>query len=440
MAALKLPIGARGKDRPNPEQDALVAEKFSNFRSAVETGKGLIEEDHGLRTKRYSLFEKYASAAPGEGNEDVAAAFAKRENQLVNSKCKQWSTGDFEEQRVLGEGAFGTVHLVREKGSGTFLALKQMRKARYAKKNVRERAFCERDVLSAARTRWFVELFATFQDDDHIYMVMEFVQGGDLFKHLEARQFFTVQETCFYMAELLEALDTVHRHGFVHRDVKPDNIVLCATGHLKLLDFGLCKAATEADAKSRWDRVGTPQYMAPESWEGCVTPGGDIWALGVVLYQCLYGNVPFHAGGQEGTEAIAMIAAQVKHVDEVLPKKLKKAKALGRMSAPAEQLLLGIVCPPERRLSAEKVRRHPFFFGVDFARVHLTTPPFAPEVRGPGDASNFDNFGTHRLPSPSRGANLEWAHYEFDRNLAELQRPEAVRALFAGQDPGTISL
>ncbi|CAE8599778.1 unnamed protein product, partial [Polarella glacialis] len=372
----------------------------------------------------------------------------------------QWTTDDFKSLAVLGAGAFGTVFLVKQVASDSeqYFAVKQMTKQRHSKKNIKKCVYNERDVLAQARNRWFVELFATFQDADHIYMVMEFVPGGDLFKWIELKNRFTPDQTRFYMAELLEALDVLHKQGFVHRDIKFDNMVLSASGHLKLLDFGLCKVdpngvkdedpATQTDLCSGVanngagkfsgrqhlaSQVGTAHYMAPEVLRGEVGPESDVWAVGVMAFECLYGSPPFHAYDltDEAGRRSALKKCVLNHKD-VFPRRLEKAKIHGFIPPDAERFLLGVVCDKSERLTIEQLRKEPFFESLDLANIHLMEPPLKPRLSGPSDTRNFDDHPYKSLPRADdcgawKDNSLEWANYEFDREAFELQRPEALQ-------------
>ncbi|CAE7760331.1 ndrB, partial [Symbiodinium pilosum] len=371
-------------------------------------------------------------------------------------------------------GAFGTVFLVGLKSAETpqYFALKQMTKQRHAKKNIKKCVYNERDVLAQARNRWFVELFATFQDANHIYMLMEFLPGGDLFKWIEVKNRFSVDETRFYMAELLEALDVLHKHGFIHRDIKFDNMILTSNGHLKLLDFGLCKAEPTDDRAAAPPKdvavthkspsklksslkqggpspkrqqvatqVGTVYYMAPEVMRGEVSPGSDIWAVGVMTFECLYGSPPFHAYEEDDEVKRRQVLRQmVLNHKKVFPARLAKAKRHGVITVEAESFLQGVIRDPAERLDVQACKNHAFFSGIDFARLHLMEPPFKPDLSGPTDLRNFDEHPFQPLPtadacSAMKDPSMEWANYEFDRTAYELQRPEVVKDLLS-QEPG----
>jgi serine/threonine protein kinase len=371
-----------------------------------------------------------------------------------------WSTKDFESSKTLGEGGFGIVHLARLKGTQEYYALKQVRKSGYQRKNHRERAFSERDILAEQQSRWFVRLFVTFRDAEHVYMVMEFLQGGDLIGRLIKMGRFSEDETRFYMAELLEALDTVHSCGFVHRDVKPDNAVISSSGHLKLLDFGLCRQGldpdehfkvTAATATGRRRRqksiVGTPQYLAPEAFKGDYGQEADLWSVGIITFECLVGRVPFDANGQSGPKAQQLIKQKVENHDQpcalrhedgttttkqdgYFAAQLDKVRDRARLSPSAERFLKRMVCDVRKRLSAQAARREPFFMGVDFKTLHEQTLPCVPELSGPADTRYFDAFDHYELPKPKgdrlSDARLEWAGYDFDLAAVHTQREVQV--------------
>mmetsp|Transcript_2368 Transcript_2368/g.5908 ORF Transcript_2368/g.5908 Transcript_2368/m.5908 type:complete len:470 (-) Transcript_2368:133-1542(-) len=450
--------------RTPAERRGTNQNKWNNWQSAVAAGRSDLHSQNAQRESRLRGLES-ATTDPQSVVDSTAAAskIASHENGAVRASFERygrWTTDSFTSLKTLGEGAFGVVHLVRHKSTGELFALKQMEKARYQQKN-RGRAFSERDALAEARSRWCVELLATFLDEGHVYMVMEFVQGGDLIGHLQRKGRFSEDETVFYMAELLEALDTVHKCGFVHRDVKPDNVVITVSGHLKLLDFGLCKAGPSSDGTDDISSlrgsvqarstpavggtgggntagparvpsiVGTPQYMSPEGFSGEYGPESDLWAIGIIGFECLAGVVPFHAGRREGPEAIRMIKEKILYHAEILPERLRKTRRYGWTTPTSERFLTGIICPREQRLTAAQIRQEPFFASVDFTRLHLQQPPFVPEVSSPEDTSLFEGFGQ---PSTLPGAgpridwdkNLEWANYAADGRALAAQKARHV--------------
>ncbi|CAK0836075.1 unnamed protein product [Prorocentrum cordatum] len=165
-------------DQRQPQPSKANSQKFQNFIKAVERGKGRVESEFDNRVRRNEVFQECASGCDG-----AQAKFKDLEQRALLAKMKSWTTSDFVAIRTLGQGSFGKVFLVRQAGVAVadppLYALKQMKKEGYTKKNNVDRAFCEREVLAQAKSRWFVELIATFQDAANVYMVMEFVQGGD---------------------------------------------------------------------------------------------------------------------------------------------------------------------------------------------------------------------------------------------------------------------
>ncbi|CAK0897314.1 unnamed protein product [Prorocentrum cordatum] len=312
-----------------------------------------------------------------------------------------------------------------------------MSKEAHKRKN--KRVFTERNVLAEARSTWIVELFATFQDRDYVFMAMEFGQGGDLRGHLQRREpgngeygRFTHDEVVFYTAELLEALDTVHKCGFVHRDIKPDNIVLTREGHLKLLDFGLCIG--NADQQ---DLCGSPPYLAAEAFEGpgAFSPASDLWALGVVAFECLYGRPlwpPPRELSNQGPAAFRWLKENViVRYEHYLRTNLKSAERKGLLTSELRRLFERLICPRGNRLRADALRREPLFRCLDFGALHEVEPPIRPALSGPDDTSMFPQCPDRRLPSPYSGPGvdpaLSWSWYELDGESHHMSRPDVLR-------------
>ncbi|KAH8740981.1 protein kinase domain-containing protein [Cryptosporidium ryanae] len=361
---------------------------------------------------------------------------------------KRISIRDFKILRPIGAGAFGIIRLAECRHTGNIYALKQMRKSIIRTKNQLERIYNERALLVKNASDFVVKLFYTFQDEKHLYQVMEYLPGGDLMSYLIKYDKFTEEDTKFYMAQLVHAVDLVHQLGFVHRDVKPDNIVLDSKGHLKLLDFGLCKFApgieeevtfnkrletnfksfgkvevTETeendklineekqvvsscdnlfnkelkeknytdkyssannnkknnslkhlDRKTIHSTVGTPQYMAPEIFlrQG-YTHLVDWWSVGILMYECLYGGVPFN----DDTHNPIKVAIKVMQWEKLLllPHPCRK------ISPEALDLLKNLLCHPSKRFDGEQIKKHPFFNEIDWDSLRKTSAPFAKTVR-----------------------------------------------------------
>lgn len=359
-----------------------------------------------------------------------------------------WSIKDFTSLKVLGKGLFGVVHLVRRQGTEEVYALKQIRKDHFRNKN-RMKAYNERDAMAKGFGLWFTDLLCTFQDSGNLYLVMEFMQGGDFFAYMEKKNKLSIYETKFYMAELVQAIDAIHQSGFIHRDLKPDNLVLTAQGHLKLLDFGLCTPVDfeeyiqQIDYDSTYQGVpfqekpgrdglrtacGTPQYMAPEMFLGRACAASDIWALGIISYECLSGSLPFFSQAQDRRRAFQELKTQIvngTNLPHRLTRMQKKQRELGadpKECLAAAQFISKVLCPVERRISLFECRLEEFFSGLNFSELQAMTPPFQPRCKNAADASHFDNFPPEPLPDPEditcMDPELDWPLYEQDVEAA----------------------
>ncbi|XP_023560214.1 myotonin-protein kinase isoform X6 [Octodon degus] len=299
---------------------------------------------------------------------------------------------DFEILKVIGRGAFSEVAVVKMKQTGQVYAMKIMNKWDMLKRGEVSCFREERDVLVNGDRRWITQLHFAFQDENYLYLVMEYYVGGDLLTLLSKfGERIPAEMARFYLAEIVMAIDSVHRLGYVHRDIKPDNILLDRCGHIRLADFGSC-LKLRADGKV-WSlvAVGTPDYLSPEilqavgggSGPGSYGPECDWWALGVFAYEMFYGQTPFYA------DSTAETYGKIVHYKEHLSLPLADTG----VPEEARSLIQGLLCPPEVRLGrdgAEDFRKHPFFFGLDWEGLRDSVPPFTPDFEGATDTCNFD--------------------------------------------------
>lgn len=369
-----------------------------------------------------------------------------RQSTIVRELCHRYSTDDFESLKQLGSGAFGVVTLVRCRRTGEYFAMKQIRKDGMLKKNHRDRVLAERHLLSELRTEWVVTLHRTFQDQQNLYMVMEYLPGGDLMSHLVRLDSLSEDTTRFYMAELIEAVHAVHRLGFIHRDIKPDNIVLTKSGHIKLIDFGLCKfdPSVRSDAIASDERlsrslsgsissgsrrlgrsaraqlrssVGTPQYMAPEILTKQYDHTSDFWSIGMITYECLMGGTPFFDEEAEsrpgGKQDVRRILHKVANYKEYL-----LIPFPGRHISPeATSFLKGLLCEAPQRMRYDQIRSHAFFRGIAWSRLHQLPAPIVPvnqdENNKPGN--NSPQLPLYRPVGMNKDPNLDFVGYTFNR-------------------------
>ncbi|XP_057595523.1 ribosomal protein S6 kinase alpha-2 isoform X1 [Hippopotamus amphibius kiboko] len=316
----------------------------------------------------------------------------------VKAGFEKADPSQFELLKVLGQGSYGKVFLVRKvKGSdsGQLYAMKVLKKATLKVRD-RVRSKMERDILAEVNHPFIVKLHYAFQTEGKLYLILDFLRGGDLFTRLSKEVMFTEEDVKFYLAELALALDHLHGLGIIYRDLKPENILLDEEGHIKITDFGLSKEAIDHD-KRAYSFCGTIEYMAPEvvNRRGH-TQSADWWSFGVLMFEMLTGSLPFQ--GKDRKETMALI----------LKAKLGMPQFL---SLEAQSLLRALFKRnPCNRLGAgldgvEEIKRHPFFVTIDWNKLYRKEikPPFKPAVGRPEDTFHFDPEFTARTPTDSPG-------------------------------------
>jgi len=349
----------------------------------------------------------------------------KKETDFMRTKRQRLSEKCFEKIRVIGRGAFGEVWIVKKKDTQEVLAMKKLKKEDMLSKDQMAHVRAERDILVAGNSSpWVVKLHYSFQDVKFLYLLMEFLPGGDMMTMLIKFDIFREDWTRFYIAEILLAVDSVHKFGYIHRDLKPDNLLLDKDGHVKLTDFGLCtgfhpmhsntfyeeivsqarqmklkkitpdeKAQAQAtlDLKNRrmkqkrqlaYSTVGTPDYTAPEVFlqlgygKEC-----DLWSVGCIMFEMLIGYPPFMSDNSTET-CFKIINWKDSFVIPPDP----------AISPAAADLINHLICDRKDRFdSAEQAMKHPFFTGVDWEHFRETsTPPYVPDLESATDTQNFE--------------------------------------------------
>ncbi|XP_055946392.1 ribosomal protein S6 kinase beta-1-like [Argiope bruennichi] len=305
---------------------------------------------------------------------------------------------DFELLKVLGKGGYGKVFQVRKitgKDKGKLFAMKVLKKDTIAK-NKKDTAHtkAERNILETVKHPFIVDLYYAFQTGRKLYLILEFLSGGELFMYLEREVMLLEDTACFYLGEIVLALQHLHKEGVIYRDLKPENILLDATGHVKLTDFGLCKESIR-DGSITHTFCGTIEYMAPE----ILTQSGhgkavDWWSLGALMYDMLTGCPPFQGENRKKT-----IEKILKH-KVVFPHYIShEARDLMRrlMRRPVNQRL---GTGPD---DAEPIKNHAFFRHVnwDDLLARKVEPPFIPQLSSEDDVSQFDSKFTQLAPYDS---------------------------------------
>ncbi|XP_039287514.1 serine/threonine-protein kinase LATS1 [Nilaparvata lugens] len=364
---------------------------------------------------------------------------SQKESNYIRLKRAKMDKSMFTKIKPIGVGAFGEVALVKKIDTNHLYAMKTLRKADVLKRNQVAHVKAERDILAEADNEWVVKLYYSFQDKDNLYFVMDYIPGGDLMSLLIKMGIFEEPLARFYIAELTCAVESVHKMGFIHRDIKPDNILIDRDGHIKLTDFGLCTGFRwthnskyyqrngehgrqdsmepseewQADAECRCNSmaqlkplerrrrrehqrclahslVGTPNYIAPEVLlHTGYTQLCDWWSVGIILYEMLVGSPPFHAGTPGETQYKVINWETTLHIPKA-----------ANLSPEGADLILKLCTSSERRLgkNANEVKSHPFFAGIDFEKgLRRQPPPHRPLIQYSTDTSNFDPVDPDKL-------------------------------------------
>uniref|UniRef100_A0A8C7YL52 non-specific serine/threonine protein kinase n=1 Tax=Oryzias sinensis TaxID=183150 RepID=A0A8C7YL52_9TELE len=323
-------------------------------------------------------------------NKNIETFLNRYEKVVEELRDLQMKSEDFEKVKVIGRGAFGEVQLVRHKASQKVYAMKLLSKFEMIKRSDSAFFWEERGIMAFANSPWVVQLCCAFQDEHYLYMVMEYMPGGDL---VNLTSTYDVPEKWakFYTAEVVMALDAIHSMGFIHRDVKPDNMLLDRLGHLKLADFGTCMKM-DATGMVRCDTaVGTPDYISPEvlksqGGDGCYGRECDWWSVGVFIFEMLVGDTPFYADSLVGTYSKIMDHKNSLHFPEEV-----------EISADAKNIICAFLTDREVRLGrngVEEIKQHPFFKNDQwtFDNIRETVAPVVPELSSDIDTSNFDEI------------------------------------------------
>uniref|UniRef100_A0A8V5G1N9 non-specific serine/threonine protein kinase n=1 Tax=Melopsittacus undulatus TaxID=13146 RepID=A0A8V5G1N9_MELUD len=369
------------------------------FYHLLEAAEGHAKEGQGIKCDipRYIISQLGLTRDPLEGeNSYTPETDDSSRGASVQSK-KTPSEEEFETIKLISNGAYGAVYLVRHKTTRQRFAMKKINKQNLILRNQIQQAFVERDILTFAENPFVVSMFCSFETKRHLCMVMEYVEGGDCATLLKNIGALPVDMARMYFAETVLALEYLHNYGIVHRDLKPDNLLITSMGHIKLTDFGLSKIGLmslttnlyeghiEKDTREFLDKqvCGTPEYIAPEVIlrQGYGKPV-DWWAMGVILYEFLVGCVPFFGDtpeelfGQVISDEIAWPEG-----DDALPPDAQDLISKLLRQNPLERMGTG---------SAFEVKQHRFFKDLDWNGLLRQKAEFIPQLESEDDTSYFD--------------------------------------------------
>ena len=394
--------------------EQLLKEKRISQRTydKVKIAKECIERKYNLKTIKNTeynnIIEKINSMqVSDEEKEKLIQEVIHQESQDLRKTRERQTILDYESLAIIGRGAFGEVHVCKEKKTGKIVAIKKIKKEVLARKNQIIHIRNEQLFMSKVKSPWIVELRASFQEGDYLYLVMEFLAGGDLMNLLIEKDILKEEEAKFYIAELILAVESIHKLDCIHRDIKPDNILIGKDGHIKLSDFGLAKVSDKLydlgnnnsnqqknnnenshklTHQKLYSCVGTAYYVAPEVLiKKGYTQDIDWWSVGVIFFEMLVGYAPFCA--QETHEVCFKILNFHKYL--TIPSNIT-------VSDEAKDLMTKLISDSNTRLGkngADEIKAHPFFKGVDWENIRKnTTPPFIPDLKNDYDTKYFETF------------------------------------------------
>ncbi|KAL4649081.1 serine/threonine-protein kinase LATS1 [Arapaima gigas] len=464
-----VPVRKNKKDEERRGESRVPLYSPQAFKFFMEQHVENILKNHQQRIRRKKQLESEMQRVglSDEAQKQMRMMLCQKESNYIRLKRAKMDKSMFVKIKTLGIGAFGEVCLARKVDTGALYAMKTLRKKDVLLRNQVAHVKAERDILAEADNEWVVRLYYSFQDKDNLYFVMDYIPGGDMMSLLIRMGIFREELAQFYIAELTCAVESVHKMGFIHRDIKPDNILIDRDGHIKLTDFGLCTGfrwthdskyyqsgdhvrQDSMDFSKEWEEsncrcgdrlkplerraarqhqrclahslVGTPNYIAPEVLlRTGYTQLCDWWSVGVILYEMLVGQPPFLATTPLETQIKVINWQTTLHI----PPQAK-------LSPEASDLIVKLCRGPEDRLGkngAEEIKAQPFFRTIDFStdlRQQQRPAPYIPKIAHSTDTSNFDPVDPDKLWSDDdegrgdtlngwfkNGKHPEHAFYEF---------------------------
>jgi serine/threonine protein kinase len=341
-------------------------------------------QDDNLLSDNYDQNKNYSMTE--DTNLNVKSS--KEKNIKMTNMEKKLCYDDFTPLKLLGTGSFGRVLLVRKKNNEKLFAMKILLKSYLKQKHQEEHTKTERDLMVSIDSPFVMDIKYAFQDDTQLYLVTEFMQGGDMFFHMHEKGVIKKERTKFYIIEIILAIEYLHKNNMIYRDLKPENILMDKEGHIKVTDFGLSKILDDMNDKV-FTLCGTPQYIAPEVlYKKGYDKGVDWWSLGCIFYEMLTGLLPFRIPKGE------KLSMKFFKVPINYPKYLNDDEI--------DLIRKLLTLDPKQRIGngpndAKDVKAHPYFKDVDWDKYSRreVKPPFIPKLKNDMDLRYFDKAFTN---------------------------------------------
>lgn len=486
-------VNSGGKPPINDAPSHATKQKVDAAKQYIENHyKAQMKNLQDRKERRWMLERKLADAdVSREEQMNILKKFEEKETEYMRRQRHKMGVDDFELLTIIGRGAFGEVRLCREKTTGNVYAMKKLKKSEMLRRGQVEHVKAERNLLAEVDSTCIVKLYCSFQDDEYLYLIMEYLPGGDMMTLLMRKDTLTEDEARFYVGQTVLAIESIHKHNYIHRDIKPDNLLLDKNGHMKLSDFGLCKPLdsssfpnfreddyaggrnlkpsaegnkpptprrTQQEQLVHWQKnrrtlaystVGTPDYIAPE----VLLKKGygmecDWWSLGAIMYEMLVGYPPFYS--EEPMSTCRKIVNWRNHL---------KFPEEAKLSVEAKDLIRKLLCNVEQRLGtkgAHEIKSHTWFKGTEWDRLYQVEAAFKPEVKDELDTQNFEKFeelgtslqsssksGPWRKMLPSKDVNFvgyTYKNYEIVNNDHDMPSVELRKKSTAPKRPTIKSL
>ena len=447
----------QGKITTTTQNRVIIAKNY------IEKKYHMKRQEEEDKKKDWDLFNEKLEdlKLSKEEKEMIRKDVLHKEGEFLRLTRKKINIREFESIDIIGRGAFGEVRVCRHRETGEIVAVKKMKKDDMHTKNQILHIRTEKEILKIAKSEWVVQLKYSFQDDYYLYLVMEFLPGGDFMSLLMKKDILTENEARYYIAQLILSVESVHNLNCIHRDLKPDNLLICKDGSIKLSDFGLSKMddkslfpistentkepeVEEANVQTKqiskeeiknkrknrllaYSTVGTPDYIAPEVFgQSGYGKEVDWWSVGVILFEMLVGYPPFFS--ENPSETCQKIVKWTKHF--TIPSD-------ANLSLEADSLIRKLVTYPDQRLgykNTDEIKKHPFFKNFDWDNIRHMKAPFIPEITSDYDTKYFDKFNEEEPFYPPEKKvkkirkDMAWVNYTYNSDMDNL-RSGVIHAL-----------